>query len=738
MKFLLGKSSDTPDAPRGEELLVGHTQLVMEAATSLLDHVGRPTLAAVGLDESETGRLRSVVLLAAMVHDLGKCSEHFQKMVRSKGGLPQLFRHEAVSAWLCWPSEGNVLAAWLREAVASDTDLLIAILAAAGHHRKFPDRSIQDEGAGIEMNVLCAHADFRRLLETCGKRLGLKGPPPLQNKLMRSEAGPGAVADIRQVFPLAVDDHDLNERDRRLLGVAKALVICADVAGSALPKTEKKVSWVSSLLTLRSTGGLDSLVARRLGSNALRTFQQRVADSKAAVTLVKAGCGSGKTVAAWAWGARQHRERQFWLCYPTTGTTTEGYRDYVEGADIHGFIEHGRARTDVRLFRLTEGLGDEDVVRDADRLRALRQWGADAITCTVDTVLGLLQDQRKGLYAWPGLARSAVVFDEIHAFDDAMFGLLLAWLRNLPGVPVLLMTASLPNSRLLALRKVVSEVHGETLSEIEGPADLEQLPRYRCSDVDSIAAARKALDEGGKVLWVSNTVKRCLDAKDGFDVHRPGLLYHSRFRYCDRVERHREVIDTFRMEGPALAFTTQVAEMSLDLSADLLVTELAPIPALIQRLGRLNRRATPESPAKPKPFVVVEPARPEPYEPDDLSAARDWLNRLGKGEVSQRDLLDAWKDTLHKTTTPTKCALFSEAYATVPKEVRLASQGITIVLERDVDRVSRGEVDVTEVAVPMNSPPRGTKLAEWRRVEYHPVAPARAISYDERSGARWT
>src|SRR5699024_9311777 len=80
-------------------------------------------------------------------------------------------------------------------------------------------------------------------------------------------------------------------------------------------------------------------------------------------------------------------------------------------------------------------------------------------------------------------------------------------------------------------------------------------------------------------------------------------LYHSRFKYVDRVQRHGDVIDAFRAPGSTLASTTQVAEMSLDLSADLLVTDLAPVPALIQRLGRLNRRARPGDP--PRSFIVL-------------------------------------------------------------------------------------------------------------------------------------
>src|SRR5690606_23440341 len=102
-----------------------------------------------------------------------------------------------------------------------------------------------------------------------------------------------------------------------------------------------------------------------------------------------------------------------------------------------------------------------------------------------------------------------------------------------------------------------------------------------------------------------------------------------------------------------VAICTQVAEMSLDLSASLLVTDLAPVPALIQRLGRLNRRATPpqegKKPPKTMPFVVVEPLTDDgasfhlPYTPADFELARKWLERLPSDQISQRHLAQTWE-----------------------------------------------------------------------------------------------
>jgi CRISPR-associated endonuclease/helicase Cas3 len=124
----------------------------------------------------------------------------------------------------------------------------------------------------------------------------------------------------------------------------------------------------------------------------------------------------------------------------------------------------------------------------------------------------------------------------------------------------------------------------------------------------------------------------------------PAELYHSRYRYRDRVARHGAVIGAFRGTGPAAVVATQVCEQSLDLDADLLVTELAPVWALIQRLGRLNRFASPDGSAGLRDCLVVEPTSPLPYLPEDLDRARRWVGALTGRGLSQRDLARAWED----------------------------------------------------------------------------------------------
>jgi CRISPR-associated endonuclease/helicase Cas3 len=430
------------------------------------------------------------------------------------------------------------------------------------------------------------------------------------------------------------------------------------------------------------------------------------------------------------------------VCYPTTGTATEGFKDYLHNPDAeHNYrLFHGRA--DVDLAGLLPVRGDEPNAEAdaAARLEALDAWGTPVVSCTVDTVLGLVQNSRRGLFAWPALAGAAFVFDEIHAYDDRLFGALLRFLQALPGAPVLLMTASLPKARRAALNDCLKRAKRPPVNEVPGPDDLEKRPRYTVEppSADVAGRVRQEVAAGGKVLWVCNTVKRAMAAASSL----PGsLVYHSRFRYCDRVDRHREVVAAFKPDHPGgvVACCTQVAEMSLDLEGTtLLVTELAPVPALIQRLGRLNRDARDGDP--PRPFIVIDVGDDHlPYTPDESAAAQEWLKALGTGPLSQRDLAEAWqKHDAGRKPDFVASAWLDGGPSTPVLELREASPGITVVLAADAAEVKAGRRKLAEVAIPMPPPPKGLNWREWDLLRGGvPVAPADAITYDPKGGAEW-
>jgi CRISPR-associated endonuclease/helicase Cas3 len=67
--------------------------------------------------------------------------------------------------------------------------------------------------------------------------------------------------------------------------------------------------------------------------------------------------------------------------------------------------------------------------------------------------------------------------------------------------------------------------------------------------------------QGGKILWVCNQVNTAIAVYQ--QAQQQGLkplLYHSRYKYGDRVIHHREVVDRFKADGAVIAIATQVAE----------------------------------------------------------------------------------------------------------------------------------------------------------------------------------
>lgn len=733
---LLAKSCHDWDSPPHAARYVGHTVAVVRAAEILVAERGHASLQAAGLPKGAFDRLRRIVLLAAFIHDLGKASEHFQLMVRRKGD-GQLVRHEAVSAWLAWEQP---LHDWLQGGLIAEADLPLVIAAAAGHHRKFAPPAINtDLGLGNRVRVFTGHDDVANVLTFGGRVLNLGEPPELNDcELVVPRGGD------RQLFRALSEALNVSLRSdthaRALLAIAKALVLNADVAGSAIPRRAEQEDWIVRQLSERATEEtLRSLLQQRLQGKALRPFQQMVAEASSPITLVEAGCGNGKTLAAYAWFTQQHVGRQLWVTYPTTGTALEGFRGYLRGIDdLQASLESSRREIDLELCSIEEPSSDDGSVREEHRLESLRAWGQHAIACTVDTVLGLIQNQRKGLYAWVGLVHGAVVFDEIHAYDDRLFGSLLQFLRRLPGIPVLLMTASLPTHRREILQGICREIHGVELPIIKGDEGLETLKRYQFVDGDPWERVKETLEDGGKVLWVSNTVARCLErAKQAAAMGLNPLIYHSRFRYVDRVQRHAGVIAAFSGSSPCVAMTTQVAEMSLDLSADLLVTDEGPVSALIQRLGRLNRRSTPDHYEGTKPAIVLPVGNEHlPYEAAELVEARAWREGFAQGTCSQRDLVDAWQP-IARSVRCYESAWFDGALDTLPASLREDSYGITVLIEgEDADISEKNPPEAVRRALPM-PPPKDRSWLNWRRVQHLLVAPKGMIEYDEHQGGRW-
>jgi len=779
--------------PPRRALLVEHSRDVALACRTLADVVGAAALDAAGLAANDLPRFTRILCACGWMQDIGKANSHFAAMVGGDFARAQLIRHEAVSMLLFTRTP-------LRQWLAPLGDgALAAIWGAVGHHRKFCAGT--RPSICPDVTVFSTHPDLRTVLADMGRDLAL-GPP---FSFTRNLTIGGATADIsasKAFFELKDEFEEASAGyadplARRFIALIKAFGIAADVAASAIPRTHSPSYSVSSLIREElSAGGLcvadvqtvihDWAEKRGLPASTFDDttpitddrirFQRRVGDSHAHLTLAAAGCGSGKSIAAYLWTrrwAQRYAEQgrdplRLFFCLPTTGTTTEHYKDYALETGVRSTLAHSRAAIDLATIAETASQEDSDAGngerRQADaraiearKIEALALWSTPIAVATTDTVLGMMGNALRSLCAAPAILSGAVVFDEIHALDETMFGHLLVFLANFPKLPILLMTASLQPSRLEAIKRLRAD-----LEVVPGPADLEELPRYLPRRIESREDAFAAIDEtiagGGKVLWVVNRVE------DANQIYRTCAarfakafvqVYHSRFRYADRSHRHRDVIDAFKNAHASILVATQVAEMSLDLSADLLVTDLAPIPSLIQRMGRLNRRAVPAEPGSPKPALITPIANgaEPPYERKDLEISDRWLAALvslGRG-ASQRDLVNL-ADPLQPASAfdmgraESDAVFFSGLWRTEVRSIRDQSHTVSVILEEDWLRwtaENSGPPDSTwlrrhEVSIPLRD-----EATTWKRAGYLPIAPSVAVAYDwdnhsqRGTGAAW-
>lgn len=242
---------------------------------------------------------------------------------------------------------------------------------------------------------------------------------------------------------------------------------------------------------------------------------------------------------------------------------------------------------------------------------------------TVDQALAGALRARLSVLRLLGLWDKVLVVDEVHACDPYMAGLLAPLLRHhaaLGGSAVLL-SATLPRDLHRRLADAFAQGAGFTAPPVTEPPGYPAVTLHHPSGSQArhVAPYRtqatvelRRLDEaealsgvildwlrnGRSVVWFRNTVSDAIDTERtmalALDVAGllPPLLYHARF-----LPEHRRVETSFgKQADPAarrgrLLIATQVAEQSLDLDADELISDLAPADVLIQRLGRRRRHA---------------------------------------------------------------------------------------------------------------------------------------------------
>jgi len=190
----------------------------------------------------------------------------------------------------------------------------------------------------------------------------------------------------------------------------------------------------------------------------------------------------------------------------------------------------------------------------------------------------------------------------------------------------------------------------------------------------------------------------------------------------DRQAVHKELIAAFREDGPMIAVTTQVCEMSLDLSASLLVSEFAPLASLIQRMGRCNRSMEIEGGGR---VLLYPPESLRPYSDDEMRNVADFVSEIDGQFVSQARLQELLEKYSPSTREMEKQLAFmqDDGYALASdKGIRdIEDHSASAILEGDIGeywrlRKSGRPTDGLVLPAPFNSTVQGKGLPPHLRV----------------------
>ena len=316
--------------------------------------------------------------------------------------------------------------------------------------------------------------------------------------------------------------------------------------------------------------------------------------------LVRAPTGAGKTDASLLWAQLQienKRADRLVIAMPTRFTSNALAINVAESLSDTG-LYHSSAW--FAKFQEQVDIGALEK-REAEKIHEFARLLQTPITvCTIDHLLMALTLTREDhhLIAF-NMANSCLVIDEADFYDDFTQANILVLLEILKywNVPVLLMSASLPESVLPSYQKIgfkIESIVEDTSDNLRDRFEIKSIKEY--GDIDEINDLLELCVKKGTAIIYANTVDKAVSFYDWFEKRNANpILYHSRFTEPHKKDKEQELINALGKEAwekkcaNGIAILTQIGEMSINISADIMISELCPIDRLTQRAGRLCR-----------------------------------------------------------------------------------------------------------------------------------------------------
>jgi CRISPR-associated endonuclease/helicase Cas3 len=523
--------------------------------------------------------------IAVLFHDTGKVTGNFQNTLKFNAKNEDHIRHEFIS--------GMLLLANDMPFYKSNPESLFAVFS---HHKKLNDDIFEGDTfkpLSINSKDLEELSIFlnQKVKNICGRPFTLN-PATIEffAKQRDCETLREQLKGNNRFYKTVLAD--LPGKVRKPYILHKALLNIADWTASAHGSLPDGLCYQKEFLQKKI---IDKLLADgkvEIAANfSFRNFQKDSIQSGNILAI--APTGSGKTEAALLWASQKQEHEKIVYLLPTRVTSNAIYQRLVS---YFGKASCAVVHSSAFFFRkeLDDTFERKDYLKD-------RTFFKNVNVCTIDQIL----TQGFNLGFWEiktfHLLGAKVIIDEIHLYEPYTLGLIIASIKYLKesfSTQFYIMTATMPKKLKALLSKTLSNANGSngfTFIEDDELLDMARnIFEVRENMVDDLQEEiEKEIESGKKVLIVVNTVDEAIRLYNNYksSVEEGTIIcYHSRFIQKHRIQKEQEILLKERLNEPLILIATQVVEVSLDIDFDILFTENAPIDAIIQRAGRVNRK----------------------------------------------------------------------------------------------------------------------------------------------------